>query len=168
MLEESGPAWGDPLQQFPPRGASGRVGAADLATVPGSGPLATKGGPAARALPCSRAPHQTAGGIDHKPPLNLQKPSKTMSKRVETGRNGPKKQKKTGVHEIGSKKRHLEMTLKGPPAPEQAAEPDARSARAQPAPGNAGRGSAKHQLYLAPAAANNAKTHLWKTLWKSP
>lgn len=57
MLEDCGPARGDPLQQVPAAGRKATVQVpADRVKRPGSGPLIARAGPLSRALPCSRAP----------------------------------------------------------------------------------------------------------------
>ena len=125
MLEDCGPAWGDPLQPDPPGGATWQPGPADLVTVPAPGRQA-QGRARFKGPPMLPSPHQPTSGKTDTLTENSPK------NRTESRKKARKTPGNTWFILNQSKTDTYNRHFEGPPAPEQAAEPDARSARAQP------------------------------------
>ena len=104
MLEDCGPAWGDPLQPDPPGGATWQPGPADLVTVPAPGRQA-QGRARFKGPPMLPSPHQITSAIT----ATLAQISPENG--TENRKNGPKNPKKTGVQDQSLEKRHLKPPL---------------------------------------------------------
>ena len=88
MLEDCGPAWGDPLQQGPPGGATWQPGPADLVTVPAPG--RQQGRARFKGPPMLPSPHQITSA------MTATLTGKCPKNRIESPKNTQKNRKKQG------------------------------------------------------------------------